>query len=408
MTTQKIEFNNSNNEKLAALLDLPIDRKPMAYAIFAHCFTCTKNNKAATRISRTLAQEGIAVLRFDFTGLGASEGEFANSNFSSNVDDLVRAADFMAREFQAPALLIGHSLGGAAVIQAAAKIVSVRAVITIAAPADPSHVLHHFAEQKNEIISTGEAMVDLAGRSFKVKKQFLDDLEASRLEEAISGLKKPLLVMHSPFDQIVSIDHAASIFKAAKHPKSFISLDTADHLLSNEQDAVYVGMTAATWACKFLGLRRKDPSVIHPDNKVIARIEKGFRTEVIANGHALIADEPVSVGGTNAGPSPYDLLVAGVGACTAMTLRMYADHKKLPLDSVQVTLTHKKIHASDCDECETETGKIDRIEREIALSGELSDAERQRMLEIADRCPVHKTLHSEVEVVTKLEEQKRD
>ncbi len=406
MMTQKIEFKNSNNEKLAALLDLPIDRKPMAYALFAHCFTCTKNNMAATRISRTLAQEGIAVLRFDFTGLGASEGEFSNSNFSSNVDDLERAADFMAREFQAPALLIGHSLGGAAVIQAATKIVSVRAVITIAAPSDPSHVLHHFAEQKNEIIQTGEAMVDLAGRSFKVKKQFLDDLEASRFEEKIAGLKKPLLIMHSPFDKIVSIDNAANIFKAAKHPKSFISLDTADHLLSNEQDAVYVGMTAATWACKFLGLRRKDPAVIHADNKVVASIEKGFRTEIIANGHALIADEPVSVGGTNTGPSPYDLLVAGVGACTAMTLRMYADHKKLPLEAVTVTLTHNKIHASDCDACETETGKIDRIEREIAISGKLTDEERQRMLEIADRCPVHKTLHSEVEVVTKLEKQK--
>lgn len=408
MTTQKIEFNNSNNEKLAALLDLPIDRKPMAYAIFAHCFTCTKNNKAATRISRTLAQEGIAVLRFDFTGLGASEGEFANSNFSSNVDDLERAADFMSREFQAPALLVGHSLGGAAVIQAAARIASVRAVITIASPSDPSHVMNHFAEQKNEIIQTGEAMVDLAGRSFKVKKQFLDDLEASRFEESIASLKKPLLVMHSPFDQLVSIDHAASLFKAAKHPKSFISLDTADHLLSNEQDAVYVGMMAATWACKFLGMRRKDPSVVHPDNKVVARIEKSFRTEIIANGHALIADEPVSVGGTNTGPSPYDLLVAGVGACTAMTLRMYADHKKLPLDSVRVTLTHNKVHASDCDECETENGKIDRIEREIALSGELSEEQRQRMLEIADRCPVHKTLHSEVDVVTRLENQKND
>jgi putative redox protein len=220
----------------------------------------------------------------------------------------------------------------------------------------------------------------------------------------LASLKKPLLVMHSPFDQVVSIDNAAEIFKAAKHPKSFVSLDTADHLLSNEQDAVYAGTMAAAWACKFLGLRRKDPNVIHPENKVIARLENGFRTEIVANGHPLIADEPIAVGGTNTGPSPYDLLVAGVGACTAMTLRMYADHKKLPLESVTVTLTHKKIHASDCEECESESGKIDRIEREIAIEGELSEEQRQRMLEIADRCPVHKTLHSEVQVDTKLVE----
>ena len=402
MTSEKITFTNSKNEKLAALLDLPTAGKPGAFAIFAHCFTCTKNIKAASRIARTLAREGIAVLRFDFTGLGASEGEFANTNFSSNVDDLVQAAKFLSRQYQAPTLLIGHSLGGAAVLQAASEIDSVRAVITIAAPSDPSHILHHFKEKEDEINRTGEAEVNLGDRPFKVKKQFLDDLRGNRLEEIISDLKKPLLVMHSPFDNTVSIDHAASIFKAAKHPKSFISLDTADHLISNEQDAVYAGMMAATWACKFLGIKRKDPSVIHPDNTVIATIEKGFRTEIVANGHPLTADEPLAVGGTNTGPSPYDLLVAGVGACTAMTLRMYADHKNLPLESVDVTLTHKKIHAADCDECESETGKIDRIEREITLKGDLNDEQRQRLLEIADRCPVHKTLHSEVNIVSRL------
>ncbi len=402
MATQKIQFVNASGEKLAALLDLPVGQQPQAYAIFAHCFTCSKNSKAAVRISRTLAQAGIAVLRFDFTGLGASEGNFADSNFSSNVDDLVKAADFLTRDFQAPALLVGHSLGGAAILKAAAVIDSVRAVISIAAPADPAHLLHHFAEQKEEIVRSGEAEVSLGGRPFKVKKQLLDDLQESRLEEVVARLKKPLLVMHSPRDQIVSIDHAARIFQAAKHPKSFISLDTADHLLSQEQDAVYAGMMAATWAGKFLGTVRPDPEVSQPENRVVASLEKGFRTEIVANGHALLADEPLAVGGTNTGPSPYDLLVAGLGACTAMTLRMYADHKKLPLESVTVALTHKKVHAIDCDACETGTGKIDQIEREISIRGDLTAEQRQRLLQIADRCPVHKTLHSEINIVSRL------
>lgn len=402
MPTKKVQFTNAANEVLAAFLELPVGQDPQAYAIFAHCFTCSKSINAAVRISRTLAQQGIAVLRFDFTGLGASEGEFANTNFSSNVDDLLQAAEFLKAEYEAPALLIGHSLGGAATLKAAGQIDSVRAVISIAAPADPSHVLHHLAEQKEVIERTGEAEVSLAGRVFKITKQFLDDLQEQRLEEVVSRLKKPLLVMHSPLDQTVSIDHAARIFKAAKHPKSYISLDTADHLLSNEQDALYAGMMAATWACKFLGTEREDPQIVQPENKVVARIEKGFRTEIVANGHPLTADEPLAVGGTNAGPSPYDLVVAGVGACTAMTLRMYADHKSLPLQSVTVTLTHKKIHATDCLECESQSGKIDRIERDISIVGDLSDEERQRLLQIADRCPVHKTLHSEVNIVSRL------
>ncbi|PLX98833.1 MAG: osmotically inducible protein C [Desulfuromonas sp.] len=405
MRTEKITFTNSDNQDLSGRLELPVDRKPHAYAIFAHCFTCSKNIKAAVQISRALACQGIAVLRFDFTGIGASEGEFAETSFSSNVDDLVRAAEFMRREEMPPALLIGHSLGGAAVINAAGKIDSIRAIITIAAPSDPAHIIDHFKENEEEILQRGEAEVDLGGRTFRIRKEFIDDLRESHLEEALQNLKKPLLVMHSPFDKIVSIDHAATIFKAARHPKSFISLDTADHLLSNAQDADYAGLIAATWAGKFLEIRRKDPDVTHPDNKVVARLEQGFHTDIVANGHPLVADEPIAVGGTNHGPSPYDLLVAGVGACTAMTLRMYADHKKLPLDAVTVTLTHKKIHAKDCDDCSSETGKIDHIEREISLTGELDAEQQQRMLEIADRCPVHKTLHSEVKITSRLVEE---
>ena len=404
MTTRKVTFSNSANEPLAALLDLPVGREPSAYAIFAHCFTCSKNIKAAAFVSRTLAREGIAVLRFDFTGLGESSGVFADSNFSSNVDDLLMAAAFLDREHQSPALLIGHSLGGAAAIEAAARLESVRAVITIATPSDPAHVVKQFGPQRNEILAAGEAEVAIGGQPFRVKKQFLDDVGNHRLEKTLAGLRKALLIMHSPVDQVVSIEHAAALFKAAKHPKSFISLETADHLLSKEPDAVYTGRMAAAWASRFLGLQRLNQDADHQDNRVVARIEEGFRTEIIANGHSLIADEPVASGGTNSGPSPYDLLVAGVGACTAMTLRMYADHKKLPLEAVNVTLNHRKIHAADCQTCETKEGKIDRIERSIEMIGELTDEQRRRMVEIADRCPVHRTLHSEVEIVTRLVE----
>jgi len=404
MKTLKVTFKNADDERLAALLDLPVDQKPQAFAIFAHCFTCTKNIKAAARISRTLAQEGIAVLRFDFTGLGDSEGDFAETNFSSNVEDLISAADFLADDYQSPSLLIGHSLGGAAVLKAAGEIESVRAVISIAAPADPAHIVQHLDLPKGETLRVGETEVRINGRSFKVKQQFLDDLAGSRLEAVIADLKKPLLIMHSPFDKIVSIDHAGRIYAAATHPKSFVSLDTADHLLSDEQDALYAGKMAATWACKFLGMQRAEPAVSYPENRVIAKIGQGFVTEIIANGHPLVADEPIAVGGTNTGPSPYDLLVAGLGACTAMTLRMYADHKELPLESVTVTLAHEKIHAADCQTCETEEGKIDRIERVIEMDGDLTDEQRQRLLEIANRCPVHRTLHSEVEMVTRLAE----
>lgn len=404
MTTDKIRFTNRESKQLAALLDLPVDRQPLAYAVFAHCFTCTKNSKAAARISRTLAGEGIAVLRFDFTGLGSSEGDFAETDFSSNVDDLLAAADFLEEEFRAPTLLVGHSLGGTAALQAATAMESIRAVITIAAPSDPSHVVKHFEQRREEIMKSGEAEVDLGGRSFTIRRQFLEDLRNHRLEEIISELKKPLLVMHSPYDRIVAIDHAARIFQAARHPKSFMSLDTADHLVSEERDAVYAGRMAASWARRFLDIEREDPDTVHPENRVVARLEEGFRTEIIANGHALVADEPESMGGTNTGPSPYDLLTAGLGACTAMTVKMYAEHKKLPLEAVTVTLRHEKIHAADCEECETANGKIDRIERTLEISGDLNDEQRQRMLEIADRCPVHKTLHSEVNIVSRLEE----
>jgi putative redox protein len=406
--SEKVEFEGSQGALLAARLELP-DGPPRAYALFAHCFTCSKDVFAAARIAGGLAEAGIAVLRFDFTGLGASEGDFANTNFSSNVDDLLRAAAFLEARYEAPAILVGHSLGGAAVLAAAGRLDAVKAVATIAAPADPGHVAHLLAEKRPEIEARGEAEVVLAGRTFRIQKQFLEDIEEQRLTDAIGRMKKALLVFHAPRDEIVGIDNASSIFKAAKHPKSFISLDGADHLLSRREDARYVASVLAAWAARYVpGLEsaqtpREHDEVTH-DNVLVRETGNGrFQQEVFAAGHRLLADEPVAVGGTDTGMSPYELLLAGLGTCTAMTIRMYADRKELPLERVTVRLHHEKIHAEDCADCETRDGKIDVVERTIELTGALDEAQRARLLEISEKCPVHRTLHSEIKIRTRLE-----
>lgn len=404
MPIQKLTFQNTAGQQLSARLTIPADGRPLAYALFAHCFTCTKNLKAVRHISQAMMDQGIAVLQFDFTGLGESEGDFADTNFSSNVDDLVAAAAFLGEQYAGPHLLIGHSLGGAAVLQAAASIPSCVAVATIGAPADPEHVTHLIADARETIEQEGQATVTLAGRPFTIKKQFLDDLEKTRMEASIQNLRRALLVCHSPIDQTVGIDNAARIFQAALHPKSFLSLDTADHLLMKEPDAQYVGQAIAAWAAKYLTAPTPETAVQPtPDNRVVVRTGQAhYRTEIIANGHHYTADEPGSVGGTNQGGTPYDFLLGALGACTSITLRMYADRKQWPVEEIIVRLQHEKIHAEDCDTCETKVGKVDRIEREIELIGDLSDDQRQRLLEIADRCPVHRTLHSEILVQTRL------
>jgi putative redox protein len=402
--SQKIEFPGSQGGKLAALLELP-DGEPRAYALFAHCFTCSKDIFAAARIAGGLAESGIAVLRFDFTGLGASEGEFANTNFSSNVDDLVRAADYLRGTHQAPSILIGHSLGGAAVLAAAGKIAEAKAVATIAAPAGPAHVTHLLADARPEIEAKGEAEVILAGRSFRIRKQFLDDIESHRLADAIKGMKRALLIFHAPRDTVVGIENAGEIFQAARHPKSFVSLDGADHLLTRREDARYVATVLTAWATRYVpGLADAEATSAEGDaGRVVVRETRNgsFQQEIFAGRHRLLADEPVSVGGTDTGPGPYDLLLAALGACTSMTIRMYADRKALPLERVSVVLAHDKVHAQDCADCETREGKIDVIEREIDLAGDLDDATRARLLEIAEKCPVHRTLHSEIKIRTR-------
>jgi putative redox protein len=397
MPSKPIRFPASQGHELAARLELPATQ-PRAYALFAHCFTCSKDSKAAAYISQALAARGIAVLRFDFTGLGMSGGEFADSNFSSNVGDLLAAADYLRAQHQAPQLLVGHSLGGAAVLAAAHDIPEARAVATIGTPYDPKHVAHLLRDGKDQILATGEAKVDIGGRPFTIRKQFLEDLEQHDPAKSIVGLKKALLILHSPRDRIVDIENAANIFMAAKHPKSFVSLDDADHLLSRAEDAAYVAEVLAAWASRYLeqGTERV------PGVRVMEAGHGKFAQDVLAGRHRLRADEPESAGGMDSGPSPYELLAAALGACTAMTIRMYAEHKKLPLERVIVDLAHDKIHAADCTECETREGRIDRIERVITLEGDLDEGQRAKLLEIANKCPVHRTLHSEVVIPTRL------
>ncbi len=404
---ERFEFQNDAGERLAGLLERP-EGNIAAYALFAHCFTCSKDIAAASRISRALTAHGIAVLRFDFTGLGHSEGEFANTNFSTNVADLRSAAEAVREQLGAPGLLIGHSLGGAAVLAVAGDIPEARAVVTIGAPSDPAHIAHLLKDNQAEIESEGEAEVNLAGRTFTIKRQFLHDIESQRLAERIRTMRKALLIMHSPVDEIVAIDNASEIFLAARHPKSFISLDDADHLLTRRADSQYVAVTIGAWARRYLldGESEAPPSRprVADGELLVQERDAKFAQDVYTDRHHLRADEPLRYGGKDSGPSPYELLLAALGTCTAMTVRMYAAHKKIPLAHVAVRLKHGKIHADDCEHCETREGRIDRIERNIELAGDLSDEQRSHILRIADRCPVHRTLHSEIDIQTRLNE----
>nr|WP_218625647.1 bifunctional alpha/beta hydrolase/OsmC family protein [Bradyrhizobium sp. dw_411] len=402
--TERFQFTGSEGHQLAAALDLP-EREPIAYALLAHCFTCGKDVLAARRIAVTLAAKGIAVLRFDFTGLGSSEGDFANSTFSSNVADLVRAADHLRETRQAPAILIGHSLGGAAILAAASQIPDAKAVVTIAAPSDPAHVTGLFADRIEDIRKKGESEVSLAGRPFRIKREFLDDIAEHGLMEHVARLHKALLVMHAPTDDTVGIDNATRIFVTAKHPKSFVSLAGADHLLTNKNDAAYVADVIAAWATRYLAPAAPEQDAVTdegPRQVVVRETRNSKLQQIISTGpHRLLADEPVSVGGEDTGPGPYDFLLASLGACTSMTMRMYADRKSLPLERITVTLKHQKIHAEDCAECETKIGMLDQIDRVIAMEGALDAEQRQKLMEIADKCPVHRTLTSEIRIVTK-------
>src|ERR1700726_2348130 len=403
MPTERFQFTGEGGHQLAAALDTP-DGEIHAYALFAHCFTCGKDVLAAKRIAVALAAKGIAVLRFDFTGLGSSEGDFANSTFSSNVADLVRAADHLRETRKAPAILIGHSLGGAAILAAAEQIPGARAVVTIAAPSDPAHVTGLFKDRIEDIRRQGKVEVSLAGRPFHISSEFLDDIAEHSLMTQVTNLHKALLIMHSPTDDTVGIDNATRIFVAAKHPKSFVSLAGADHLLSERRDASYVADVIAAWATRYLDPVGSDEAADPgkaPRSVVVQETRNSkFQQTVAVGPHRLLADEPVAAGGEDSGPGPYDFLLAGLGACTSMTMRLYADRKSLPLERVTVTLKHSKIHAQDCAECETKEGMLDQIDRTIAMEGALDAEQRGKLMEIGDKCPVHRTLTSEVHIVT--------
>ncbi len=407
---QRVTFEGSQGAPLAARLDLPAG-PPRAYAVFAHCFTCGKDLRSAGRLAAALTSAGFGVLRFDFTGLGASEGEFANTNFSSDAADLEAAIDWLRVEHGAPQLLVGHSLGGAAVLTVAGTVPEVRAVATIGAPSDTEHLTGLFSDAVDEIAAEGEACVSLGGRPFTIKQQFLDDLEAHRVTERVAEMKKPLLVLHSPTDNTVGVEHASRIFEAARHPKSFVALDGADHLLAAPEDAEFAAGVIAAFASRYIDDQSGEREAPKPGTGVVvAETTQGpFLNHVVVGRHHLLADEPESIGGFDAGLAPYDFLGAALGTCTSMTLRMYAERKKMPLDRVSVEVLHDKVHADDCVACaenellEGRAGMIDHFERVITAEGpDLTDEDRRKLLIIADKCPVHRTLENASAISTRL------
>ena len=404
-----LEVDGALGAKLAARIDKP-EGKVKAVALFAHCFTCSKDVFAARTVARELAVQGIATVRFDFTGLGSSDGEFASTDFSSNVGDIVKVAEAMREAIGAPQLLIGHSLGGAAVLVAASQIPEVKAVATIAAPADADHVIENFSADVSRIEADGEAKVQLAGREFTIRREFLEDLRSQTVEECVRKLSASLLVMHGPLDQTVSIDNATRIFVAAKHPKSFVSLDEADHLLTDRAVARYAATVIAAWASRYTVSASEEaadeaPPALASEHDGVRAVSLGgtFATGLSTGGHALIADEPRSVGGDERGPTPYDYVAAGLAACTLMTMRMYAQKKGFEVEAT-VDVSHGKVHSKDCEDCAdaepNKAGRIDRFARTIRFGEGTDDAQRARLLEIADRCPVHLTLERGAAVVT--------
>ena len=402
MREERVTFTGSTGHELAGRIRRPTGT-PRAWAILAHCFTCGKDLRAARRITDALAAAGFGVLRFDFTGLGHSEGDFEETTFVSNVEDLVQASRWLELAYEAPALMVGHSLGGTAVIAAAAKLDHVQAVATIGAPFCPSHAGWILEPVREKLLAEGSAELTLGGRTLTVGRQLLEDLESATVEEELKGLRRPLLVMHAPLDDTVSIDNARDLYTAAHHPKSFVSLDNADHLLTNPADAHWAGQVIATWAGRTIPEVDNAPTSQGERGVVEVVTGESFRSEVRAGPHRWVADEPATLGGSDRGPTPYDQLLAALGSCTGMTLRMYANRKGLALREVKVTLRHERVHRTDCEACDGEAStRIDVLHRVIELDGTLTEEQRARLLEIADRCPVHRTLEGPLEIETRL------
>ncbi len=394
MNSLKFDFRNRSGEILSGRLEIP-DGPVRAYALFAHCFTCNKNVHAATRISRALCERGFAVLRFDFTGLGSSEGDFANTNFSSNLDDLRAAIDALRERHQAPQILVGHSLGGAAVLYLASEIPSINLVASIGAPSQPSHVLHLFGEHIEKIEQRGATEVEVGGRRWSIQQQFIDDVTQVSLTRRLNDSNVPVLIFHAPEDRIVDVENAKKIYMAANHPKSFVSLDGANHLLTNKTDSQYVADVLATWATRYIPTPAEstESKMVAKDGRVVVKERnRSFTQDLVARSHHVVADEPTNVNGDDLGMTPYELLLSSLGACTAMTLRMYAKRKGIDLEHITVELEHDRIHVDDCKTCEEQSAKVDRIRKFIKLEGDITEAQHERMLEIAEMCPVNRTL----------------
>jgi uncharacterized OsmC-like protein/pimeloyl-ACP methyl ester carboxylesterase len=404
MNTVRLEIKNKKGLKLQAYLELPANQKPNHFAIFAHCFSCNSNFNAVKNISRSISNNGFGVLRFDFTGLGRSEGEFAESHFSANVEDLLDVSAFLEKNYKAPSLLIGHSLGGAAIIVAASKLESVKAVATVGAPATVSHVTHLFSHAIDDIPEKGEVEVQIGGRPFKINKDFVADFGKTDLPKIIKELRKPILVMHAPFDKIVGIENAHQIYHSAIHPKSFVSLDDADHLLSKSSDSIYVGNMIGTWVARYF--EPKENQMISSDGEQLVAhlnlLEDNFTTSIQTKKHSFIADEPTSIGGDDFGPSPYDLLNAGLAACTVMTLKLYAARKKWDLQEIFVYITYSKKNRDDLEFDLDKPARFDHLKKKLKFVGNLDKKQTQRLKEIASKCPVHKTLQNEVVIDTEI------
>ncbi|KAA5828028.1 OsmC family protein [Algibacter amylolyticus] len=404
MSSLKLSIQNKKGHKLQAFLELPANQKPQHYAIFAHCFTCSSTLSAVRNISRSLTSHGFGVLRFDFTGLGRSEGEFAESHFSANVDDLLAVNAYLKTNYQAPSLLVGHSLGGAAVIVAASKLDNIKAVATVGAPATASHVTHLFSHDIDEVKEKGEVEVNIGGRPFKINEAFVNDFSKIDLPEITKNLRKPILIMHAPFDSIVGIDNAHKLYHDAHHPKSFVSLDGADHLLSDSKDSRYVGNIIGTWVQRYFV--QEDNSMLDTKGEQLVAhlnlVEDNFTTSIQTKKHSFIADEPEHVGGDDFGPSPYDFLSAGLAACTVMTLKMYAQRKKWDLQEVYVYITYSKKHSDDLMLDLDKPKQIDHLQKRLKFVGNLDEKQKARLKEIAAKCPVHKTLTSETVIETEV------
>lgn len=404
MKKQRLNIQNRNGDLLSANLIFPSNRKIDNIAIFAHCFTCSKNLSIIRNISSELTSKGIAVLGFDFTGLGDSHGEFSDSNFSNNLTDIIDAANFLKENYIAPSILIGHSLGGAAVLAAATQLDAIEAIVTIGAPASVAHVTSLIGN-KEKILREGKAQISIGGRPFTIKKQFLEDLAQHDLGNEIKALRKPLLILHSPQDKIVSIDNASTIYQHAFHPKSFIGLDGADHLLSKKEDAVYVAQIIAAWVSRYVNIATNTKQLKDTAGEqvlVYLNEEEGFTNHVYTENHHLLADEPISFGGSDLGPSPYELLNAAIGSCTVLTLKLYAARKKWDLQEVYIYLSYAKKHAAEIGIDTEEMGRLDHITKKIKLVGNLDEAQKKRLKEIASRCPVHRTVSSKVYFDTEL------